>query len=91
MERSADGCEDISLLGVQVTSTQYGAGVVIGQKVNKITVQFADAQKRYILDKKYKARPRFENDETIVEAFAVYGHAQEQIKRLQRELELLQK
>lgn len=91
LERSADGCEDISLLGVQVTSTQYGVGTVIGQEANKISVQFSDVQKNFILDKKYQARPRFEDDEAIVEAFTVYGRAQEQIKRLQRELELLQK
>ena len=91
LEKSTDGCEDISLLGVQVISTHYGVGTVIGQDVNKITARFANVQKSFILDKKYQARPRFEDDEAIVEAFTVYGHAQEQIKRLQRELDLLQK
>ena len=78
-------------MGVQVTSTQYGVGTVMGQDINKITVQFTDVQKTFILDKKFHARPRFEDDEAIVEAFTVYGRAQEQIKRLQRELEMLQK
>ena len=72
-------------------ATQYGVGTVIGQDINKITVQFTDVQKTFILDKKFLARPRFEDDEAIVDAFTVYGRAQEQIKRLQRELELLQK
>ena len=43
-----------------------------------------------ILDKKFPARPRFEDDEQIVDAFTAYGRAQEQIKRLKRELELVQ-
>ena len=85
------GMVQISLMGVQVTSTQYGVGTVMGQDINKITVQFTDVQKTFILDKKFHARPRFEDDEAIVEAFTVYGRAQEQIKRLQRELEMLQK
>lgn len=90
LERSTDGCEDISLIGVQVTSAQYGTGTVIGQEINKVAVQFETVQKSFILDKKFLARPRFEDDESIVEAFTTYGRAQEQIKRLQRELELLQ-
>ena len=90
LERSADGCEDISLIGVQVTSAQYGTGVVTGQDINKIAVQFDTVQKSFFLDKKFPARPRFEDDEQIVETFTVYGRAQEQIKRLQRELERLQ-
>ena len=90
LERSIDGCEDISLIGVQVTSAQYGTGVVTGQDINKIAVQFDTVQKSFFLDKKFPARPRFEDDEQIVETFTVYGRAQEQIKRLQRELERLQ-
>ena len=91
LERSTDGCEDISLLGVQVTSAQYGVGTVVGQETNKITVMFSDVQKNFILDIKYKARPRFEDDEAIVEAFTTYGRAQEQIRVLRQELELLKK
>lgn len=90
LEKSSDDCGDISLLGVQVTSTRYGTGTVIGQEINKIDVLFGDVQKSFILDKQFPARPRFEDDESIVEAFTKYGRAQEQIKRLQRELELLQ-
>ena len=89
LERSVDGCEDISLLGVQVTSTQYGVGTVIEQEINRITVQFENVQKAFILDKKYLARPRFEEDDQIVEAFTTYGRVQEKIKRLRRELDLL--
>ncbi len=90
LESSTDGCEDISLTGVQVTSAQYGSGMVVEQEINKITVQFDDVRKAFILDKKYHARPRFEDDEQIVEAFTIYGRAQEQIKRLRREMETLQ-
>ena len=90
LERSCDGCEDISLIGVQVESKQYGLGTVTAQDINKIKVQFADTEKSFILDKKYSARPRFENDEEIVAAFTQYGFAQEKIKSLQKQIEGLQ-
>ena len=90
LDRSCDECAEISLIGVQVTAAQYGVGTVIAQEINKVTVQFSEVTKTYILDKKFIARPRFEDDEDIISAFTVYGQAQEQIKRLQRELESLQ-
>ena len=81
---------DISLIGVQVTTAQYGVGTVIEQDVNKIKVRFAEVEKSFILDKKYVSRPRFEDDETVVSMFTEYGRIQEQVKRLQRELAELQ-
>lgn len=53
LENVSDGCEDISLIGVQVTSTQYGIGTVVGQEVNKIDVQFPELRKTFKLSKKY--------------------------------------
>lgn len=91
LERSCDGCEDISLLGVQVSSPQFGSGKIIEQDINRIKVAFPDAVKPFILDKKFPARPRFENDEEIVSAFTVYGRAQERIAFLQKQIESLQK
>lgn len=91
LERSYDGCEDISLIGVQVTSKAFGTGVVTGQKINRISVAFDGVQKDFFLDKKYAARPRFENDEQIVEAFTVYGRAQERIAFLNNQIAALQK
>ena len=90
LEKSTDGCEDISLIGVQVTSARYGIGTVIEQNVNMITVQFSDNMTKFKLDKQYSNRPRFENDDEIVEAFTLYGRAQERIKKLHKELEMLQ-
>ena len=90
LERSCDEFIDISLIGVQVTTAQYGVGIVIEQDVNKIKVRFAEVEKSFILDKKYFSRPCFEDDDEIVSAFTEYGQAQEQIKRLQRELAALQ-
>ena len=89
LERSCNGCEDISLIGVQVSSSEYGFGTVVEQNINKITVQFSDGTKRYVLDKKYSSRPRFENDEEIVSAFTEYAAAREQIDRLNEELDRL--
>ena len=91
LQRNCAGCEDISLIGVQVTSKQFGTGKVIEQKINNIRVAFPDKVVPFILDKKFPARPRFENDEEIVSAFTVYGRAQERIAFLQKQIESLQK
>lgn len=91
LESISDGCEDISLIGVQVTSVQYGIGSVIGQEVNKIDVQFPELRKSFILSKKYPSRPRFEDDETIVEAFTQYGERMDKINMLKVQLDRLTK
>lgn len=90
LERDCDEYSDISLIGVQVTAQLYGIGTVIEQDVNKIKVRFSDVEKTYMLDKRYSSRPRFEDDEEIVSAFTEYGHKQDRIKNLQRELAKLQ-
>lgn len=90
-EHICDEFEDISLVGVQVTATQYGVGTVTEQDANKIKVQFSDIEKTFVLDERYPNRPRFEDDEQIVSAFTEYGRALEQIKRLRREQEVIQK
>lgn len=90
LEKSCDEYSDISLIGVQVTAKLYGIGTVIEQEINQIKVHFENVKKSYILDEKYVARPKFEDDEIIVSAFTEYGKKQEQIKRLYRELSTLQ-
>ena len=89
LESISDGCEDISLIGVQVSSAQYGIGSVVSQEVNKIDVQFPEIRKTFILSKKYPSRPRFEDDETIVDAFTEYGERMDKINSLKRQLERL--
>ena len=81
---------EISLIGVEVTSNKYGVGTVLSQEINKVTVQFENDVKTFILDKKYVARPRFEDDDVIVDAFTEYGKKQEIIKDLKNKLYMLQ-
>ncbi len=81
---------EISLIGVEVTAVGYGVGTVISQDINKVTVQFESDVKTFILDKKYISRPRFEEDDVIVEAFTEYGRKQEVIKELKKKLNALQ-
>ena len=90
LERRCAEYSDISLIGVQVKTAANGIGTVIEQNINRIKVRFAEVEKSFILDKKFSARPRFEDDEKIISAFTEYGQAQEQINRLQRELAVLQ-
>ena len=91
VERSYDGCEDISLVGVQVTMSQLGKGTVIEQDMNRIKVAFEGLEKTYILDKKFIARPKFENDEEVVSAFTVYARARERISFLETQIASLEK
>ena len=90
LERSCDSCSEISLIGVEVTAKPYGIGTVVAQDINNIRVSFGGTEKSYILDRRYVARPRFENDEEIISVFTEYGQKQEHIKRLRRELAFLQ-
>ena len=90
LERSCDEYADISLIGVQVTANTYGVGTVISQNINNIKVRFSDVVKTFTLDKKFVSRPRFENDEIIIEAFTEYGNKHEEIEQLKRKLKALQ-
>lgn len=91
LELSIDDFEEVSLLGVEVTFPKYGVGTVVEQNINKIAVQFPEIKKEFVLDKSYSMRPRFENDEEIVEAFTAYGHARAEIDRLRKQLDFLQR
>ena len=78
--------EEISLLGVEVTESTSGTGTVIAQDGGMITVQFPSKTTSYIINKKYKMRPRFENDDEIVEAFTGLDNLKEQKAKLEKEL-----
>ena len=90
LEIDCDEYSEISLIGVQVTAEPYGDGIVTEQDANRIKVKFAEIEKSYILDGKYIARPHFENDDVIVEAFTEYGRKKEQAERFRRELAKMQ-
>ena len=90
LERLCDRYEDISLLGVQVRSSQYGVGTVIEQNINIIKVRFLETVKSFKLDKRIVAPLVFENDEEIIEAFTEYGRANDRIKSIKKRLANLQ-
>lgn len=81
--------ERISLLNVQVQHKQYGTGVVTGQKATTITVQFGDISKSFIINKKFPARPTFEDDADIVDAFTEYDDAAKRVQLLRRQLDAI--
>ena len=78
--------EEISLLGVEVTERTNGTGTVIAQDGGMITVRFSSKTTSYIINKKYKMRPRFENDDEIVEAVTELDNLKEQKAKLEKEL-----
>ena len=89
-QEEAKRLEEERFIGVEVTAKPYGIGTVVAQDINNIRVSFGGTEKSYILDRRYVARPRFENDEEIISVFTEYGQKQEHIKRLRRELAFLQ-
>lgn len=87
LENACSEYSDISLIDVQVEFKPYGTGVVVEQNVDRITVRFADVEKKFMLNSKYKVRPRFENDDVIVSAFTEYADIVDKIDRLRRKLD----
>ena len=84
-----DKFRSISLLNVRVTHKQYGTGVVIAQKENTIKVRFPEGlEKSFIIHTKFPARPTFEDDEQVVEAFTEYDRLTREIQGLKKLLEI---
>ncbi|WP_409967479.1 hypothetical protein RFF05_12900 [Bengtsoniella intestinalis] len=76
----------ISLLHVQVHHKQYGVGMIIAQTGTTVMVEFQEKTTKFIINKKFSARPTFENDAEIVEIFTQYDVRTTQIERLKKEL-----
>ena len=89
LELSLPDVSDIALTNVMVTSRQYGVGTITEHELNKITVQFNDVTKTFILDKKHPMRPTFENDSEVVEVYSEYGELSLKIDALKRQLQKL--
>ena len=89
LEIQMDQFQDISLIGVEVTQQEYGTGTVIEQDGSKITVRFAGKTMKYVINRKYSRRPRFEDDENIVDAFTELDELKAQKKHLETEKRIL--
>lgn len=84
-----DKFRSISLLNVRVTHKQYGTGIVIAQKENTIKVRFPEGlEKSFIIHTKFPARPTFEDDEQVVDAFTEYDRLTREIQGLKKLLEI---
>ena len=91
LELEIEPCKEIVLIGVQVSDKMTGAiGTIIAQEINKVTVQYETGSKTYFINKKYISRPRFEDDEEIVEAFTEYDEKKTKLGTLYNELARLQ-
>ena len=86
LEVQMDQFEEISLLGVEVTQKNYGDGTVIAQEGSRITVRFPTKTTVFVINKQHSMRPRFENDEDIVEAFTEFDRLKKQKEKLEEEL-----
>ena len=86
LELEIEPFKDISLIGVQISDKATGeVGIIIEQNINKVTVQYESGIKKYSINKKYLSRPRFEDDEEIVEAFTEYDEKKTRLDALHRE------
>ena len=81
--------EEISLLGVEVTQKRYGVGTVVAQDGSRITVQFPENTVSYFINNQFAMRPRFENDDEIVEAYTEYDKLKAQKNKLETKLKEL--
>ena len=91
LELSIEPFKEISLLNVEVFHKKYGAGTIIKQNVNQITIKFENVEKIFVIHKKYAMRPTFENDTEVVEVFTLYADTISKIESLEHQLELLKK
>lgn len=91
LESQMAPCAEIDLIGVQVTDKKTGdVGTIFFQNINTVKVKYETSEKTYIINKQYVARPRFEDDEEIVELFTEYAKMKEKVDSLKRELTRLQ-
>lgn len=90
LENRAAVIEEISLLNVQVYQPANGTGLVIAQTGNMITVRFSQADKNYIISRKYPIRPTFEDDQEILDAYTEYENICKKLKLLKSDLKRLQ-
>ena len=65
-------------------------GTIFFQNINTVKVRYETSEKTYIINKQYVARPRFEDDEEIVELFTEYAKMKDKVDSLKRELTRLQ-
>lgn len=86
LEMSVEPYKDISLLNVEVLHKSYGAGIIVKQKLNQVTIKFENVEKNFVIHKKYAMRPTFENDAEVIEAFTTYADTMDRIESLKREL-----
>ena len=89
LERQAESYESISLLNVKVSMRGLGDGVVISQDKNKVTVQFVNETKSYSISRKFFARPIFEDNEEILDAFTDYERILSEIETLKKRIEMI--
>lgn len=89
LELGIEQYKDISLLNVEVHHPKYGDGIIVKQNVNQITIRFSEIEKVFMIHKKYSMRPKFENDDEVVEAFTIYSDTVENIESLKRQLKQL--
>ena len=89
LQREINEIGEISLEGVSVSSAKYGNGIIVKQDEehrSKVTVEFPDKTLNFKIDKKFSARPVFEDDAEIVEVFSRYNQAYDEIKKIDKQL-----
>lgn len=78
--------EIVSLIGTDVSTPQYGRGVVIEQEENKIGVQFGEVVKTFMIHKQFAMRPKFEDEEQIVDLLSNRADILRQIDKVTKQI-----
>ncbi len=83
---------EVSLVGVEITSAQYGIGVVIKhdeKKHNMVQVRFESCEKTYRLHKEIwpMMRPTFEDDQEIISIMTEYEQQWKKLENVRKRIE----
>lgn len=76
--------ELVSLIGTEVTFSNYGTGIVIKQNENQISVRFGELIKSFNIHRQYPQRPTFADDEQIVELFSDHYDTLKAIEKIEK-------
>ena len=92
LENEIADTKEMSLLGVKVLHKANGEGIIVQQddsQRSKVQVEFAEKTISLVIDRKFRMRPTFEDDEEIVEMYTRYNEVWDEIKKTDKKIKAI--
>ena len=89
LEQECTAVQLPSLVGLEAMTDRYGAGTIVAQDLDEITVRFGDSERTFVLNEKYPEHPCFENDEAFLKLCTEYRPRKEELEKLKAEVQRL--